>query len=90
MPDNPNAPSTPAAGPAAAPTASDTAGGPPRSVKVMALLIALLCGIVGALCTFILFRHLGAGTLVALGSSGAVLLGVSGAVKVFEEKLGVL
>ncbi|MER6256940.1 hypothetical protein ABT224_36945 [Streptomyces sp. NPDC001584] len=56
----------------------------------MALLIAFLCGTVGALSVFIVFRHLGAGALVALGSSGAAFLGVSGAVKVFEEKLGVL
>ncbi|MER6449240.1 hypothetical protein [Streptomyces venezuelae] len=56
----------------------------------MALLIAFLCGTVGALSVFILFRHLGAGALVALGSSGAAFLGVGGAIKIFEEKLGVL
>ncbi|MER6198397.1 hypothetical protein ABT234_13650 [Streptomyces sp. NPDC001586] len=56
----------------------------------MALLIAVLCGTVGALVAFILFRHLGAGALVAIGSSGATFLGVTGTVKAVEEKLGVL
>lgn len=103
MPDDTVAPPVPVTGPAPtgpaapapapAPEGAATPGaaaGPARSVRVMALLIAFLCGTVGALSVFILFRHLGAGALVALGSSGAAFLGVSGAVKVFEEKLGVL
>ncbi|MCX5016652.1 hypothetical protein OG765_37660 [Streptomyces sp. NBC_00555] len=56
----------------------------------MALLIAILCGTVGALAAFILTRHLGAGTLVAIGSSGATFLGVTSTVKYIQEKLGVL
>ncbi|MER6315442.1 hypothetical protein ABT237_16925 [Streptomyces sp. NPDC001581] len=88
MADQPVTPPTPAIPHAA--TALDAAAGPSRTEKVMALLIAVLCGTVGALVAFILFRHLGAGALVAIGSSGATFLGVTGVVKAVEEKLGVL
>lgn len=101
MPDNTAVPPVPVTGPAPAgppapapaPEGAATPGsaaGQARSVRFMALLIAFLCGTVGALSVFILFRHLGAGALVALGSSGAAFLGVGGAIKIFEEKLGVL
>lgn len=71
-------------------TALSTSEEPSKTVKVMALLIAILCGTVGALAAFILTRHLGAGTLVAIGSSGATFLGVTSTVKYIQEKLGVL
>ncbi|WP_404962231.1 hypothetical protein [Streptomyces sp. 147326] len=71
-------------------TALSETGGPSRTEKVMALVIAILCGAVGALLAFIITRHLEANSLVAVGSSGITFLGVTGVVKYIEEKLGVL
>ncbi|MGW6857231.1 hypothetical protein [Streptomyces xanthophaeus] len=62
----------------------------PKTVKVMALVIAILCGAVGALAALVLTRHLGADALVAIGSSGVTFLGVTGTVTYAEEKLGLL
>ncbi|WP_327260786.1 hypothetical protein OG444_04095 [Streptomyces sp. NBC_01232] len=64
--------------------------GPSRTEKVMALVIAILCGTVGALLAFLITRHLEATSLVAVGSSGLSFLGVTGLVRYIEEKLGVL
>ncbi|MFD7835278.1 hypothetical protein [Streptomyces sp. NPDC059761] len=77
--------------PATAPRAALSTGEEPsRTVTVMALVIAMLCGTVGALLAFILTRHLEASALGAIGSSGATFLGVTSTVKYIQEKLGVL
>ncbi|UUY52337.1 hypothetical protein NRK68_34235 (plasmid) [Streptomyces yangpuensis] len=88
----PNPPATP---PPAAPAGPQGGGasspdGPTRTVKVMAILIAVLSGTLGALLAFVLTRHLGATGLVAAGSAGVTFLGVAGTVKYIEEKLNLL
>ncbi|MFF2793138.1 hypothetical protein ACFVT6_41430 [Streptomyces sp. NPDC058049] len=65
-------------------------GDPSRTVKVMAILIAVLSGALGALIALLLTRHLGATALIAIGSAGVTFLGVTGTVKHIEEKLGLL
>ncbi|MFF3728624.1 hypothetical protein ACFYYM_40480 [Streptomyces erythrochromogenes] len=67
-----------------------TTNGPSKTVKVMAILIAILSGTVGALIALLLTRHLGATALIAIGSAGVTFLGVTGTVKYIEEKLGLL
>ncbi|WP_328786124.1 hypothetical protein [Streptomyces sp. NBC_00273] len=79
-------PATPAAPQETAP-ATNT---PTRTVKVMAILIAVLCGALGALLAFVLTRHLGATALVAIGSAGVTFLDVTSTVKHIEEKLNLL
>ncbi|MFE5495298.1 hypothetical protein ACFQ7Z_35805 [Streptomyces virginiae] len=87
----PNPPATP---PPATPAGPQEGGAPTpnpsKTVKVMAILIAVLSGTLGALLAFMLTRHLGASELVAIGSAGATFLGVSATVKYIEEKLGLL
>ncbi|MEV7442829.1 hypothetical protein AB0O22_17010 [Streptomyces sp. NPDC091204] len=63
---------------------------PARTVKVMAVLIAILFAAACALGAFILTRQLGASPLGAVGASGATFLGVSGTALYIEEKLGIL
>ncbi|MFG2867256.1 hypothetical protein [Streptomyces sp. NPDC048338] len=60
------------------------------TLKVMSLMIAALCGLVGLLAAFVLTRHLGADPLLSVGSSAATFLGVTGAVTYTEERLGLL
>ncbi|WP_158781304.1 hypothetical protein [Streptomyces sp. NRRL S-237] len=80
-------PATPAAPQEGTAPATNT---PTRTVKVMAILVAVLCGALGSLLAFALTRHLGATALVAIGSAGVTFLGVTGTVKHIEEKLNLL
>ncbi|MEU2495477.1 hypothetical protein [Streptomyces sp. NPDC007883] len=63
---------------------------PSTAEKVMAIIIAVCSGMIAGLVTFIVSRHLHADALEAIVYSGASFLGVSGFVKVVEEKLGLL
>ncbi|MGW1500453.1 hypothetical protein ACWCQW_18040 [Streptomyces mirabilis] len=56
----------------------------------MALVIALLCGTIGALVAFIVWRHFNADTVKALAYAGSTFLGVTYLVKAVEEKLNLL
>ncbi|MFG2460527.1 hypothetical protein ACGFWE_26180 [Streptomyces sp. NPDC048523] len=56
----------------------------------MALLIALLSGIVGGLISFELILQLSGEAIKALASGGGVFLSVTLLVKGIEEKLGLL
>lgn len=67
-----------------------TPPGPSRTVKVMALIIATLCGLVAALTAFTLSRHLDATGLQAIAYSGVSFVAVTAFVKAVQEKLGVL
>lgn len=69
---------------------ASTPPGPSRTVKVMALIIAILCGLVAALTAFTLSRHLEATNLQAIAYSGVSFLGVAAFVKAVQEKLGLL
>ncbi|MFF3728499.1 hypothetical protein ACFYYM_39805 [Streptomyces erythrochromogenes] len=97
-PVTPNPPTTPPQTTPAAPqeaaarqeATARTTNGPSKTVKVMAILIAVLSGTVGALIALLLTRHLGATALIAIGSAGVTFLGVTGTVKHIEEKLGLL
>jgi hypothetical protein len=63
---------------------------PTQTVKIMALLIALLSGMVGALISFELVLQLGGEVIKALASGGGVFLSVTLMVRDIEEKLGLL
>ncbi|MFE1556128.1 hypothetical protein ACFW6V_14265 [Streptomyces sp. NPDC058734] len=82
---------TPAA-PAGAPPANTArpAGRSAKTVKIMAVLIAVLFAAACALGAFILTRQLGASPLAAVGATGATFLGVSGTALYIQEKLGLL
>lgn len=67
-----------------------TPPGPSRTVKVMALIIAILCGLVAALTAFALSRHLEATSLEALTYAGVSFLGVTAFATGVQEKLGFL
>lgn len=69
---------------------TSTPPGPSRTVKVMALIIAILCGLVAALTAFALSRHLEATGLEALAYAGVSFLGVTAFVIAVQEKLGLL
>ncbi|MFI7347125.1 hypothetical protein ACIBSR_12725 [Streptomyces sp. NPDC049936] len=64
--------------------------GPSRTVKVMALIIAFLCGVVTALIAFTLSRHLDATSLEAVTYAGVSFLGVTTLAVAVQEKLGLL
>ncbi|MFJ3667168.1 hypothetical protein ACIPSE_11990 [Streptomyces sp. NPDC090106] len=67
-----------------------TPPGPSRTVKVMALVIAFLCGAVAALTAFTLSRHLDATGLEAVTYAGVSFLGVTSLAVAVQEKLGLL
>ncbi|GGZ81493.1 hypothetical protein [Streptomyces subrutilus] len=69
---------------------TSTPPGPSRTVKVMALTIALLCGLVAAVSAFTLSRHLEATGLEAVAYSGGSFLGATALAQVVQEKLGLL
>ncbi|WP_078888032.1 hypothetical protein [Streptomyces sp. NRRL S-118] len=80
----------PGPGPAPAPGPGPAPGPPDQTKKVMAIIIAVLCGTVAGLIAYLLGRHLGATPLEGLGCSGISFLAVTSLVKAIEEKVGVL
>ncbi|MFJ9648913.1 hypothetical protein [Streptomyces sp. NPDC101206] len=70
------------------PQAADS--GPTKTEKIMAVIIAILCGTIAALIAFILTRHLDGTMLAGLGASGSSFLAVAGFVAWIEEKLHLL
>ncbi|MGW1768271.1 hypothetical protein ACWCQL_30035 [Streptomyces sp. NPDC002073] len=65
-------------------------GNPDQTKKIMAIIIALLCGTTAALTAYLLSRHLGATPLEGLGYSGISFLTVTTLVKTIEEHIGLL
>ncbi|MFK0254929.1 hypothetical protein [Streptomyces sp. NPDC090445] len=71
-------------------TATRRTGRPTKTEKVMAITIAILCGIVAALIAFLLTRHLGGTALMGTGASASTFITVAGFVAWIEEKLHLL
>ncbi|WP_371502568.1 hypothetical protein OG871_35975 [Kitasatospora sp. NBC_00374] len=69
---------------------ASTPPGPSRTVKVMALVIAILSGLVAALTAFTLGRHLQATGLEALTCAAGSFLAVAAFAMAVQEKLGLL
>jgi hypothetical protein len=65
-------------------------GVPTRTVKILALMVAFLSGVVGGLLSFGVVFHLSGETLKSLASASAAFLSVTLLVKEVEEKLGLL
>ncbi|MFJ7159202.1 hypothetical protein ACIQUQ_30230 [Streptomyces sp. NPDC101118] len=63
---------------------------PTTTEKVMAIIIAILCGVVAALVAYMLIRHLGGTALVGVGCSGGSFATTMGIVAYIEKELGVL
>ncbi|MFJ8142655.1 hypothetical protein [Streptomyces sp. NPDC096013] len=63
---------------------------PTRTTKVMALIIALQCGLIAALIAFMLTRHFDGSVLTALTSSGASFIAVAALVRTIEKEVGFL
>ncbi|MEV6582952.1 hypothetical protein AB0M92_32870 [Streptomyces sp. NPDC051582] len=66
------------------------ATGPTKTEKVMAIIIAILSGIVAALVAYMLTRHLGGTPLMGVGFSGGSFTATLGIVGTIEKELGVL
>ncbi|MEW2115899.1 hypothetical protein AB0945_12000 [Streptomyces sp. NPDC005474] len=64
--------------------------GPSRTVKVMALVISILCGLVAALIAFTLSRHLEATALQALTYSAGSFMAVAAFARSVQGSLGLL
>ncbi|MFD3719805.1 hypothetical protein [Streptomyces sp. NPDC058674] len=76
--------------PATTPDPQPADNSPTKTEKVMAVVIAILCGIVAALIAFILTRHLDGTMLAGIGASGTSFLAVAGFIAWIEEKLHLL
>jgi nucleoside permease NupC len=63
---------------------------PTTLIKVMALVIGVLSGVIGALTAFTVSQHLGATDLESFSSIGVSFLGTTMFVCFVEEKLGLL
>ncbi|MFB7031317.1 MULTISPECIES: hypothetical protein [unclassified Streptomyces] len=63
---------------------------PTKTEKVMAIVIAVLSGVIAALVAYMITRHLGGTPLVGVGCSGVSFGAALGIVKSIEEKLGLL
>lgn len=63
---------------------------PTKTEKIMAIVIAILSGIVAALVAYTLSRHLGGSALMGVGWSAGGFVGMFGVVMGIEEKLGLL
>ncbi|WP_221890501.1 hypothetical protein, partial [Streptomyces sp. WAC07061] len=72
------------------PTPVVPAGKPAKTVKIMAVIIAVLFAAACALGALLLTRQLGASPLAALGAAGATFPVVSGTALYIQEKLGLL
>ncbi|GAA3386391.1 hypothetical protein [Streptomyces racemochromogenes] len=66
------------------------AGRSAKTVKIVAVLIAVLFAAACALGAFILTRQLGASPLAAVGAAGGTFIGVVGTALYVQEKLGLL
>ncbi|MER0429360.1 MULTISPECIES: hypothetical protein [Streptomyces microflavus subgroup] len=60
------------------------------TVKVMALIIGVLAGVIGALVAVLLSRHLGATGMESTGYSTLSFVGTAMFVYFLEEKLGLI
>ncbi|MGW6489336.1 hypothetical protein [Streptomyces sp. NPDC055056] len=63
---------------------------PTKTEKVMAIIIAVLSGIVASLVAYMIARHLGATALVGAGWSGGSFVAALGVVRGIEKELGIL
>ncbi|MEV7241639.1 hypothetical protein [Streptomyces sp. NPDC093248] len=63
---------------------------PTNTVKVMALVITLLSGLLGGLVSFEVVLHLSGDSLKSLASAGGAFMSVTLLVKNAHEKLGLL
>ncbi|WP_143661163.1 hypothetical protein [Streptomyces sp. M41(2017)] len=61
-----------------------------QTKKVMAVIIALLCGVVAALLAYVLCQHLGGTPLVGLGYSGGSFIALTTLIVMLEKELGLL
>ncbi|MFD5420920.1 hypothetical protein ACFWJT_23190 [Streptomyces sp. NPDC127069] len=66
------------------------AQGPTKTEKVMAIVIAILCGVIAAFIAYMLIRHLGGSPLVGACSSGGTFTAALGIVAYIEKELGLL
>ncbi|WP_330330828.1 hypothetical protein OHS33_14580 [Streptomyces sp. NBC_00536] len=84
--------STPPAAPdpMPAPEPAPAADRMPKTVKVMAVVISVLSGMVAAPVAFLLTRHYGGAPLTGIGASASGFLGAAGFVAWIEEKLHLL
>ncbi|MFF5638137.1 hypothetical protein [Streptomyces sp. NPDC012825] len=63
---------------------------PTRTEKIMAIIIAVLSGIIAALVAYMITRHLGGTPLVGACCAGVSFGAALGIVMAIEEKLGLL
>ncbi|MFD5548704.1 hypothetical protein ACFWJQ_18450 [Streptomyces goshikiensis] len=69
---------------------NSTTAVPTKTVKVMALVIAILCAVIAGVTAYTLIRHAGGIAAVGLGSAGAAFIAMATLVMKIEEKLGLL
>ncbi|MFD3719808.1 hypothetical protein [Streptomyces sp. NPDC058674] len=76
--------------PATTPDPQPADNSPTKTEKVMAIVIAILCGTIAAFIAFILTRHYQGTALMAAGAFGTSFIGTAGFTAWIEDKLHLL